>query len=155
MPTHAEKRHLPYSTDQLYDLVADVPRYPEFLPWCVGARVTRRDGLTFFADLVVGFKLVREKFTSRVTLDPGKRVDVAYLDGPFRYLNNHWTFNALPGGGTEIGFLIDFEFRSKLLQTVMGTVFNEAVRRMVGAFEKRAHELYGDTLQGAPAPTVP
>jgi len=143
MPTHAEKRHLPYSTDQLYDLVADVPRYPEFLPWCVGARVTRRDGLTFFADLVVGFKLVREKFTSRVTLDPGKRVDVAYLDGPFRYLNNHWIFVPQDDGSTVIDFFVDFEFRSHLLQKILQPLFSEAVARMVAAFEKRAGELYG------------
>jgi len=155
MPTHAEKKRLPQTPQQLFDMVADVENYPKFLPWCVACRINRRDGNVLWADLVVGFRMLREKFTSKVVLERPDRIHVEYLEGPFRYLNNHWTFNALPGGGTEIGFLIDFEFRSKLLQTVMGTVFNEAVRRMVGAFEKRAHELYGDTLQGAPAPTVP
>lgn len=149
MPTHAETKRLPQTPQQLFDLVADVENYPRFLPWCVACRIKRRDGDVIWADLVVGFKMLREKFTSKVTLTRPNRIDVAYLEGPFRYLNNHWTFTSLPDGGTEIGFYIDFEFRSKMLQTLIGAVFNEAVRRMVGAFVKRAEEVYGAPSQGA------
>ncbi|EPY01300.1 type II toxin-antitoxin system RatA family toxin [Magnetospirillum fulvum] len=147
MPTHAEKRILPYAPEKLYAMVADVERYPDFLPWCVASRIRRREGNVFFADLVIGFKMVRERFTSKVTLDPNHRVDVTYTEGPFHYLNNHWVFNPMPDGTTEIDFYVDFEFRSKLLQTLIGALFNEAVRLMVSAFERRARQLYGaDTL---------
>ncbi|HEY1720842.1 MAG TPA: type II toxin-antitoxin system RatA family toxin [Magnetospirillaceae bacterium] len=149
MPTHAETKRLPQSPQQLFDLVADIENYPKFLPWCVACRINRRDGNVIWADLIVGFKMLREKFTSKVTLDRPNRIHVEYLEGPFRYLNNHWTFTPLPDGGTEIGFYIDFEFRSKMLQGLMGAVFNEAVKRMVGAFVKRADEVYGGAPQGA------
>ncbi len=142
MPTHAEKRFLPYSQEQLFNLVADIEKYPEFLPWCIAVRVNQREGDIIRADLMVGFRIVREKFTSQVTLSAPDRIDVAYLDGPFRYLNNHWKFDP-KDGGCEIDFFIDFEFRSRLLQKLMGPLFNEAVRRMVGAFEIRARALYG------------
>lgn len=153
MPTHAEKRFLPFTRDQLFDLVADIERYPEFLPWCVGVRVLKREGVTATAELMVGFRMVREKFTSRVTLSPPGRVDVVYLDGPFRYLNNHWVFEPKEGG-CEIDFFIDFEFRSRILQKLMGPLFNEAVRRMVSAFEARARSLYGTEGEGTPAPAT-
>lgn len=143
MPTHAEKRRLPYSAKQMFDLVADVGRYPEFLPWCRGARVLARDGAVMRADLVVGFKFFRERFTSEVTLAPPKTIDVRYLDGPFRYLDNHWAFETNGPSGCVVDFHIDFEFRSRLFQRAMEAVFNEAVRHMVGAFEKRARALYG------------
>ncbi|TAN78891.1 MAG: type II toxin-antitoxin system RatA family toxin [Magnetospirillum sp.] len=143
MPTHAEQRVLPYTQEQLFALVADVERYPDFLPWCVASRIRRRDGDVFFADLVIGFKMVRERFTSKVTLTRPDRVDVTYTEGPFHHLNNHWVFRPLPDGGTEIDFYVDFEFRSKLLQTLIGALFNEAVKMMVSAFEKRARQLYG------------
>jgi len=149
MPTHAEKRVLPYTPDQLFDLVADVEKYPEFLPWCVAARIRRREGDVFHADLVIGFKMFRERFTSRVSLDFPRRVDVTYTDGPFKYLNNHWIFEPAPDGGTVIDFYVDFEFHSKILQKLIGALFNEAVRLMVSAFEKRARHLYGST--GIPA----
>ena len=142
MPTHAERRFLPYTPEQLYQLVADVERYPEFLPWCIAVRLRNREGNTLVADLVIGFKMIREKFTSRVTLSPPHRVDVAYTQGPLRHLNNHWIFEEAPGG-CIIDFFIDFEFRSQILQKVMGALFNEAVKRMVAAFESRAHALYG------------
>lgn len=142
MPTHAEKKFLPYEPGQLYELVADVEKYPKFLPWCLAARIKKRDGDTFYADLVIGFKMVRERFTSRVTLTDGQRIDVSYTEGPFQYLNNHWIFEPAEGG-TVIDFYVDFEFRSALLQRIMGTLFNEAVRRMVAAFERRADDLYG------------
>ena len=143
MPTHAEQRVLPYTREQLFDLVADVERYPEFLPWCVAARVRRREPTLVVADLVIGFKMVRERFTSRVVLDPPERIDVSYAEGPFRYLNNHWLFEALPDGNTRIDFFVDFEFRSRVLQKIIEVLFNEAVRRMVAAFETRARQLYG------------
>jgi len=144
MPTHAEKRALPYRPDQLFDLVADIERYPEFLPWCVGVRIRERQGDTLVADLIIGFKMIRERFTSRVKLDrPGLRIDVAYAEGPFRYLNNHWLFEPLPDGHCRIDFYVDFEFRSHVLQRIIGALFNEAVRRMVSAFENRAKKLYG------------
>ena len=92
MPTHAERRPLPYRPDQLYQLVADVERYPEFLPWCLAARIRERGPTLVVADLLIGYKMVRERFTSRVTLSPPGRIDVSYTEGPFRYLNNHWLF---------------------------------------------------------------
>jgi coenzyme Q-binding protein COQ10 len=145
MPTHAEQRVLPYRVEQMFELVADIERYPEFLPWCVACRITRREGNVIWGDLMVGFKVFRESFTSRVTLDHPDRIDVEYINGPFRYLNNHWLFIPSDDGQwTTIDFYIDFEFRSRMLQKVAGTVFNEAVKRMVGAFEHRADAIYGD-----------
>ena len=142
MPTHAEQRILPYTPEQLFDLVAAVDKYPEFLPWCVGSRINSREGNVILADLVIGFKMFREKFTSRVTLDKeNMRIDVEYMDGPFRYLNNHWIFEDRPEG-CNIDFFVDFEFRSMLLQKTIGMLFNEAVQRMIAAFESRAHDLY-------------
>ena len=147
MPTHAEQRRLPYRPEQLFELVADIERYPEFLPWCVGCRVTRREGTVIWGDLIVGFKLFRERFVSKVTLARPNRIDVEYIDGPFRYLNNHWVFNPEEGGeATRIDFYVDFEFRSRALQAVARAAFNEAVKRMVRAFEIRAHEIYGEPV---------
>jgi coenzyme Q-binding protein COQ10 len=142
MPTHAESRLLPYTPEQLFALVADVERYPEFLPWCVGARIRERRPDLVVADLVIGFRMFREHFTSRVALDPPRRIDVSYAEGPFRYLNNHWAFAPAPGG-CRVDFFVDFEFKSRVLQKVIEVLFGEAVRRMVGAFEKRARDLYG------------
>jgi coenzyme Q-binding protein COQ10 len=151
MPTHAEKRRLPYTPEQLFDLVADVERYPEFLPWAVAARIRSREGNVITADLMIGFKMFRERFTSRVVLDRPRRIDVSYTEGPFKYLNNHWVFEPMPGGGTCIDFFVDFEFRSVLLQRLIGMLFNEAVRRMVQAFETRARQLYGEGMPMAEA----
>ncbi len=144
MPTHAERRIVPYAPEQLYALVSEVDRYPEFLPWCLAARIRKREGALLVADLVIGYKMVRERFTSRVNLDPAAmRIDVTYAEGPFRYLNNHWRFYQHPGG-CEIDFYVDFEFRSRILRKMIGPLFNEAVRRMVAAFEARARDLYGE-----------
>lgn len=140
MPTHAEKKILRQSPDQIFQIVADVHRYPEFLPWCTAARVISRDETKLVADLSIGFKMFRETFRSEVTLERPGMVQVTYLDGPFRYLNNTWRLTAVPAG-TEVDFFVDFEFRSRLLQAVIGTVFNEAVRLMVRAFERRAMAL--------------
>lgn len=142
MPTHAEKRVLPYQPEQLYSLVADVEKYPEFLPWCLGSRIKRREERLLVADLIIGFKMFRERFTSKVTLHPDDRkIHVAYVDGPFKYLDNHWLFLDHEEG-CLIDFYVDFEFRSRLLQRVIQPLFDEAVRRMVRAFESRAAELY-------------
>lgn len=151
MPTHTEKRQMAFSAAQMYNLVADVASYPKFLPWCSAARITSRSHSGPFevisADLVISFKLFREKFASRVTLKPQENaLDVEYLDGPFRYLNNHWRFTDQPGGGCEADFFVDFEFKSMVLQAVIGVVFNEAMQRIVRAFESRADQLYGNQI---------
>jgi coenzyme Q-binding protein COQ10 len=145
MPAHAEQRVLPYTPEQLFALVADIERYPEFLPWCVGARIRERKPDLIVADLIIGFRVFRERFTSRVKLDPPRRIDVAYSEGPFRYLDNHWTFTPAPGG-CRLEFFVDFEFKSRVLQKVIEMLFGEAVRRMVAAFENRARDLYGDAM---------
>ena len=150
MPTHAEKRLMPYSADEMYRLIADIDAYAEFLPWCSAVRIRGRkptpdgQGEIVEADLVVSFKLFRERFGSRVTLRPDDRViDTEYLDGPFRYLSNHWEF--IPEGpqSCTVDFFVDFEFRSRTLQALIGVVFNEAMQRIVRAFERRAEHLYG------------
>ncbi len=148
MPTHAERKVLPYTPEQMFDLVADVGKYPAFLPWCAGARVRSHTETELVADLTIGFGPFRESFTSRVTLDRPRQLDVKYENGPFRYLNNQWTFTP-DVKGCEVRFFVDFEFRSRILQSAIGVVFNEAVRRMVNAFLKRARDVYG-----APRATV-
>jgi len=147
MPTHSETRRLPYSAEQMYDLVADVARYPEFLPWCAAARIRSRRpqgaAEVMEADLVISFKVFRERFGSRVTLWPEEgRIDTEYLDGPFRYLKSNWRFEPAEGG-VDVSFFVDFEFRNRVLQGVIGMVFHDAMQRIVRAFERRAAELYG------------
>ena len=142
MPTHSEKRILPYTREQLFDLVADIDRYPEFLPWCLASRVTRREGDMVYADLIIGYRLVREKFTSRVTLRRPEHIHVEYLSGPMKYLSNHWDFIDNGDGTTTIDFFVDFEFKNPFFRRLMGLFFSEAVRRMVAAFEMRAKMLY-------------
>ena len=143
MPAHTERRVLPYSAEQLFDLVAAVDRYPEFLPWCRETRITRREGDVFHADMIIGFKAVRQRFSSRVETARPHGIDVAPTRGPFRRLANRWRFTDLPGGGCQVDFHVDFEFRSRLLRGLIGALFHEAARRMVAAFEGRARTLYG------------
>ncbi len=143
MPRHSETRTLPHPPERLFDLVADIESYPEFLPWCVGARILTRSENVITADLMVGFRMLRETFTSEVTLDRPRRIDVRYTRGPLRYLRNHWIFTP-EDGGTRIDFDIDFEFRSAILRRVMQPLFGEAVNRMVGAFALRANALYAE-----------
>lgn len=144
MAVHNEKRTLPYTQEQVFDLVADVERYPLFLPWCIACRKTKSFDDGFEADLAIGFKMVRETFTSRVILSQPERVDVVYKDGPFKHLSNTWKFSpSSDGKGCDIDFHLDFEFRSVVLQKLIGVLFEEAVRRMVSAFESRAAALYG------------
>jgi coenzyme Q-binding protein COQ10 len=133
---------LSYTPEQLFALVADVERYPEFLPWCLAARIKELQPDLMVADMIIGFRMFRERFTSRVALGPPSRIDVTYAQGPFRRLNNHWVFERVPGG-CRIDFYVDFEFKSRLLQRMIEVLFSEAVRRMVDAFEKRARDLYG------------
>lgn len=156
MPRHDETRVLPYTAAQMYDLVADVARYPEFLPWTAAARIrTRRPtagGEVLEADLVISFKVFRERFGSRVTLYPqAGRIETEYLDGPFRHLKSTWNFRDLPEGGCEVAFFVDFEFRSAILQGLIGIVFHEAMQRVVRAFERRAATLYPATPRKAPS----
>ena len=139
---HNETRIVPYTPEQMFALVADVEKYPEFLPWVMGARVSRESETQLTAELIVGFKMIRESYVSRVTLEPHRKVDVAYERGPFRHLTNQWIFTEVEEG-CRIEFFLDFEFRSRLLQRLIGALFNEAVRKMVGAFETRARKLYG------------
>lgn len=147
MPTHSETRVLPYTADQMYALVADVASYPQFLPWTAAARIRstedKGDHTVMLADLVISFKVFREKFGSRVTLWPAKRqIDTEYIDGPFRYLQSRWRFADVEGG-CEVSFFVDFEFRNRLLQGAAGMFFNEAMQRVVRAFERRAQALHG------------
>ena len=142
MPTHAERKVLPYSAEQMFDLVADVGKYPQFLPWCAGARVKSQTDTLLIADLTIGFGPFRESFTSRVDLDRPHQVNVKYEHGPFRYLNNRWSFAPDPRG-CEVKFYVDFEFKSRILQSAIGVVFDKAVRLMVNAFLKRARDVYG------------
>ena len=147
--THTEERVFPYRADQIFDLVADVGKYPEFLPWCTGARIREAKPDMLLADLMIGFKMVREKFSSKVWLNrPELRIDVEFVDGPFRYLKNHWTFVDIDGGHCRIGFYLEFEFKSVMLQKLIGVLFHEAVKRMVAAFEARARQLYGPGAAG-------
>lgn len=148
MPTHSETRFLPYSAQQMYDLVADVGSYPKFLPWNSAARIRSRTpqangSEVMEADLVISFKVFRERFGSRVVLWPAThKIDTEYLDGPFRYMRSTWAFREAEGG-CEVDFFVDFEFKNAILQGIIGVVFNEAMQRIVRAFERRAAELYG------------
>ncbi|MFT7106794.1 MAG: coenzyme Q-binding protein COQ10 [Yoonia sp.] len=146
MPSHSETKFLPYTAQQMYDLVADVGNYPKFLPWTAAARVRsvteRGDHLEMLADLVISFKVFREKFGSRVLLWPqAMKIDTAYLDGPVKNLESEWTFKDVEGG-CEVAFSVVFEFKSRLLQGAAGLFFNEAMQRAVWSFERRASELY-------------
>lgn len=151
MPRHAETRHLPWTPDQVFDLVADIERYPQFLPWIQALRITRREGDVVTADMVVGFKMVRERFTSRVTLERPAHIHVDYISGPLKYLKNDWNFRAGPDGGCLVDFSVDFEFKSRMFERLAGMFFHEAFRRMVGAFETRAAQVYGRAGTVAPA----
>ena len=143
MPRHSETRHLPYTPEQLFDLVADVGRYDEFLPWVVAVRVRSSSPTETVADLVVGFNAFKERFTSRVTKDRPKRICVDYIEGPLKYLKNEWHFDAAEGGGTDVHFSVDFAFKSRLFETLAGSMFDRALRRMTNAFEQRAAARYG------------
>lgn len=142
MPKHQETRHLPYTPEQMFALVADVKRYPEFLPWVAAMRV-RKDGPSeTLADMIVGFKGLRETFTSRVEKSFPDRISVDYVEGPLKYLRNDWRFWP-EGQGCSVDFSVDFAFKNRMFEMLAGQVFGQALRRMIGAFEDRAAALYG------------
>jgi coenzyme Q-binding protein COQ10 len=149
VPGIREVRRLPYSAEQMFALVADVGRYHEFLPWIVAARVRSDSESEMIADLLVGFKSLREKFTSKVLKHHPDRIEVIYLDGPMRDLDNVWTFTALPEGGCEVDFHVEFTFRNAMFEALAGQYFDRAFRRMVSAFEERAGKLYGSSSSNA------
>lgn len=153
MPQHTETRHLPWTPEQVFDLVADIERYPQFLPWIQALRIVRREGDVVTADMVVGFKMVRERFTSRVLLARPDRIDVDYISGPLKYLKNDWGFRAAADGGCLVDFSVEFEFKNRMFERLAGMFFHEAFRRMVGAFETRAAVVYGRPA-AAPAPVA-
>lgn len=149
MPKHTIQQRLPYTPEQVYQLVADIEKYPEFLPWCAAARILRRSGDTVTADLVIKFKAFQEKYTSNVVMHPPEgdvpgHVDVSLLHGPFTHLENKWQFSADPEG-CLVDFYIDFRFKSPLLEKMIGFMFDKAFLKMVEAFSERAEDLYGKT----------
>ena len=154
MPRHTETRTMPYTPEQMFDLVADVKRYPEFLPWVAATRVRSDSENLMVADLVVGFRSIKETFASRVTKHRPDKLTVDYLEGPLKYLHNSWSFAPDGKGGTKIDFCVDFAFKSRIFETIAGQMFDRALRRMIGAFEDRAHELYGEQSPSADDPGI-
>ena len=148
MPQHRETRHLPYTPEQMFDLVADVARYPEFLPWVSAMRVRRDTPTETVADMIVGFKGLRETFTSRVEKSRAEAIRVEYVDGPLKYLRNEWRFRP-DAEGCAVDFLVDFAFKNRVFEMLAGQVFGQALRRMIGAFETRADTLYGSSRSSA------
>ncbi len=143
MPTHHEQKILPFTADQMFDLVADIDAYDQFLPWCKASRVWKEDEPYVYADLIAGYKVFREKFTSKVKLDQkNKIIEVEYLSGPLKHLTNKWTFNDFDDGRCEVDFYVSFEFKSRVMQKLIDTFFDYAFKRMVTAFKKRAEEIY-------------
>jgi coenzyme Q-binding protein COQ10 len=151
LPKHKETRRLPYTPEQMFDLVADVGRYDEFLPWVAAVRVRENDDRVMVADLVVGFNMLREKFTSRVEKERPHRVHVDYLEGPLAYLTNDWAFQSDGEGGTLVDFSVDFAFRSRIFEALAGQMFDRALRKMIGAFETRAADLYASGTSSSSA----
>ena len=149
MPGIRETRSLPYSAEQMFDLVADVARYPEFLPWVVATRVRSDDGTEMLADMLVGFKALREKFTSRVIKDRPSRIEVIYVDGPMKDLDNIWRFIPRADGGCDLDFCVDFTFKNMMFEMLAGQYFDRAFRKLVTAFEERAAALYGSNNSSA------
>ena len=143
MPAHAEKRVVPYTPEQMFDVVADIERYPEFLPWCVATQVRPIHDNVIYADMMIGFRMFRERFTTRDVLERPRRILVAHHQGPFKRLHNHWIFEPQDDGGCLIDFFLDFEFRSRVFERMISIVFHEAVGHMVAAFERRARKIYG------------
>lgn len=143
MPRHEETRHLPYTPEQMFDLVADVSAYTEFLPWVTAIRVRSDTPTEMVADMIVGFKGLHETFTSRVHKLRPERVHVDYVDGPLKHLTNHWTFRDDGAGGVWVDFCVDFTFKHRMFELLAGAVFDSALRKMIGAFETRANQLYG------------
>ena len=147
MTQHSEIRTVPYKPDEMFDLVADVEKYPEFLPWCIASRVIQNEKTLLIADLMIGFQVFREKFRSNVNLDKKNMIiEVSYEDGPFKFLTNKWEFKSHKGQ-CKILFYLDFEFKNIFLQSLMERLFSEAVKKMVTAFEHRAEKLYDKNIK--------
>lgn len=144
MHQHAEVRHSPHEPHELYALVLDIERYPEFLPWCRAARIVERKPDHFLGELIISFSHLTERYTSKVIGDEAaNRIEVELVKGPFTTLSNHWKFEAAPQGGTNIHFAVEFAFKSALLNNLLGGFFGRAVDKMGDAFVKRADQLYG------------
>lgn len=154
MPKHSETRHLPYTPEQMFDLVADVGRYGEFLPWVSAVRVRSDSETQMVADLIVGFKGLRESFTSRVEKQRPGHIRVDYLEGPLKHLNNDWKFRPDGKGGCLVDFCVDFAFKNRVFEMLAGQVFDRALRKMINAFEERAARLYGDSPAPAGVPGI-
>ncbi|HYD11786.1 MAG TPA: type II toxin-antitoxin system RatA family toxin [Allosphingosinicella sp.] len=148
MPRHTEKRFLPYTPEQLFDLVADVGHYQDFLPWVAATRIREDSETEMVADLIVGFSALKETFSSRVKKRRPEQIDIDYIEGPLKFLHNHWKFRAVPGG-TEVDFCVDFAFRNRIFEALAGQMFDRALRRMINAFEERAAVLYGAGESGS------
>ena len=148
MPRHSETKFLPYTPEQLFELVADVGRYDQFLPWVVAVRVRSSSETETLADLVVGFNAFKERFTSRVVKDRPGKICVDYVEGPLKFLHNEWKFEPA-NGGTNVHFSVDFAFKSRIFESLAGAMFDRALRRMTGAFEQRAAALYGTSNSSA------
>jgi coenzyme Q-binding protein COQ10 len=155
VPRHSETRHLPYTPEQMFQLVADVGRYGEFLPWVSATRVRSNSETEMVADMIVGFKGLRETFTSKVAKERPGHIRVDYLDGPLKYLNNDWTFRPDGQGGTLVDFCVDFAFKNRMFELLAGQVFDRALRKMIGAFEERAAALYGAGGASSASPDAP
>lgn len=149
MPVIHETRRLLYSAEQIFELVADVARYPEFLPWVVATRIRSDSESEMLADMVVGFKSLREKFTSRVEKDRPHRIVVHYVDGPMRELDNRWTITPLSESACDVDFSVEFTFKSRVFEALAGQYVDRAFRKLMGAFEERAAELYGSSSSSA------
>ena len=152
MPRHSEVRNICYSPEQMFDMVADVKSYAEFLPWVAAVRIRSDSETLMVADLVVGFSSIKETFASRVVKHRPADIKVDYIEGPLKYLTNSWKFRPDGKGGTDIDFCVDFAFKSRIFEALAGQMFDRALRRMIGAFEERAHQLYGDCPSSASAP---
>ncbi|MDZ3830917.1 MAG: type II toxin-antitoxin system RatA family toxin [Sphingopyxis sp.] len=153
MPRHHESRVLPYSDEQMFALVTDIARYPEFLPWIIALRVRSDSEHEAVADMIVGFKGLRESFSCRVHKQRPCEVVVSYIDGPMRHLSNEWRFEPLAEGGCRVDFMVDFSFRNRMFEVLAGQMFDKALRKMIAAFEARADILYGPALGGEQAAT--
>ena len=149
MPKHEETRRLPYTPEQMFDLVADVQSYEQFLPWVSAIRVRSNSDTEMVADMIVGFKGLSESFTSRVIKQRPDHVHVDYLDGPLKHLSNDWRFRPDGQGGVLVDFTVDFAFKNKLFEMLAGQMFDKALRKMIGAFETRAAQLYGSSDSGS------
>ena len=142
MPTHSETRILPYSAEQLFDLVMDIEKYPAFLPWCIGARINSKSKNDLEADVLIGYKMFREKFSSRVHFTKPKEIEVEYLKGPMRHLHNKWVLKDLKENQCQVDFYVDFSLKTKLFESLVDQFFHKALVKMINAFEGRAMDVY-------------